>query len=57
LWRTVSHEKDFTLKLGKSVRSPPPEKEGAAEKCDELTTTPIFHPPVPFGGGEVEKQE
>jgi len=41
----------FTLEQGKSVRSPLPEEEGAAETtCDELTTTPIPHPPVPFGG-------
>jgi len=33
------------------VRSPPPEEEGAAETtCDELTVTPIPHPPVPLGG-------
>jgi len=34
-----------------SVRSPPPEEEGAAETtCDELTTTPIPRPPVPLQG-------
>jgi len=34
------------------VRSRPHEKEGAAETtCDELTTTPIPHPPAPLGGG------
>ncbi|GAB0209698.1 hypothetical protein GRJ2_003435500 [Grus japonensis] len=52
------------LEQGKNVRSPPPEEEGAAEtKCDELTTTPIPHPPVnphslspcAAGGEEVEK--
>jgi len=41
----------FTLEQGKSVRSPPPEKEGAAETtCDELTVTPIPRPPEPFRG-------
>ncbi|GAB0185470.1 zinc finger and BTB domain-containing protein 5 [Grus japonensis] len=36
---------------GKSVRSPPPEEEGAAETTyDELTTTPIPHLPVPLWG-------
>ena len=51
-WRTVSHGRDPTLEQGKSVRSPPPEEEGAAETmCDELTATPI---PIPLccpGGG------
>jgi len=51
LWRTVSCERDFMLELGKSVRSPPPEAQGAAETtCDELTVTPIPRPPVPLGG-------
>ena len=41
----------FTLELGKSVRSPPPEEEGAAETaCDELTIIPIPCPPAPLGG-------
>jgi len=41
----------FTLEQGQSVRSPPPEEEGAAEtKCDELTITPIPCPPALFGG-------
>jgi len=32
----------FTLEQGRSVRSPPPEGQGAAETtCDELTTTPF----------------
>jgi len=36
---------------GQSVRSPPPEEEGAAEtRCDELTATPIPHRPAPLGG-------
>jgi len=49
LWRTVSHETDFTLEQGKSVRIPPPEEEGVAETvCDELTTSPIPCPPVPL---------
>ena len=39
------------LELGQSVRSPPPEEEGAAETtCDELTTAPIPHPPALLGG-------
>jgi len=39
----------FTLEQGQSVRSPPPEEEGAAETThDELTTTPIPHLPVPL---------
>jgi len=47
----VSRERDFTLEQGQSVRSPPPEEEGAAETaCDELTTTPIPLLPVPLGG-------
>jgi len=51
LWRTVSCERDLTLEQGKSVRSPPPEEEGAAEtKCDELTITPIPRPPALLGG-------
>jgi len=42
----------FTLKQGQSVRSLPPEEEGAAETvCDELTVTPIPQ------AEEVEKQE
>ena len=33
------------------MRSPPPEEEGAAETtCDELTVTPIPHPPALLGG-------
>jgi len=33
------------------VRSPLPEEEGLAETtCDELTVTPIPHPPVPLRG-------
>ena len=45
------------LEQRKSVRSPPPEEEGAAETtCDELTQTPIPRPPAPLGGEEeVEK--
>jgi len=39
------------LEQGKSVRSPPPEGQGAAETtCDELTVMPIPHPPAPLGG-------
>ncbi|KAK4827950.1 hypothetical protein QYF61_022565 [Mycteria americana] len=44
--------RDPMLEQGKSVRSPPPEEEGAAETtCDELTATPIPLSPVPLGGG------
>ena len=51
LWRAVSRGRDPMLEQGKSVRSPPPEKEGAAETmCDELTETPIPRPPVLLGG-------
>jgi len=39
------------LEQGKSMRSPPPEEEGAAETtCDELTVTPIPRPPVLLRG-------
>jgi len=38
------------------VRSPPPEEEGAAETaCDELTATPIPHPPAPLAGRRYRK--
>jgi len=58
LWRTVSRERDLTLEQGQSVRSLPPEEGGAAETtCDELTITPIPHPPVPFSGGEEEGEK
>jgi len=50
-WRTVSCGRDPTLDQGQSVRSPPPEEEGAAETtCDELTANPIPHLPAPLGG-------
>ena len=40
------------LENRKSVRGPPPEEEGATETmCDELTVTPIPHPPVLLAGG------
>ena len=48
-WRADPRGRDPTLEQGKSVRSPPPEEEGAAETmCDELTTTPI---PAPLRAG------
>ena len=51
LWRTAARERDPTLEQRKSVRGPPPREEGAAETmCDELTTAPLPHPPVPLGG-------
>jgi len=41
----------FMLEQGQSVRSPPPEGQGAAETtCNELTITSIPHPPVPLRG-------
>ena len=41
----------FTLEQGKSVRSPPLEEEAVAETTrDELTVTPISHPPALLGG-------
>jgi len=44
------------LEQGQSVRSPPPEEEGAAETtCDDLTVTPIPHPPAPLGWGRRER--
>jgi len=53
LWRTVSCERDLTLEQGQSMRSPPSEKEGAAETtCDELTVTHIPHSPAPLWEGE-----
>ena len=55
-WRTVCCGRDPTLEQGKSVRSPPPEEEGASETtCDELTATPIPRPPVLLGREEVEE--
>jgi len=48
----------LTLEQGKRVTSLPPEGQAAAETmCDELTVTPIPHPPVPLRGEEGEKQE
>jgi len=45
----------FTLEQGKSVRSPPPEEEGAAETtCDELTVTPI---PCPLHCSSKEREK
>ena len=45
LWRTVSRDREPTPEQGKSVSSPPPEEEGAAEtRGGELTTTPISCP-------------
>ena len=39
------------LEQGKSVRSPAPEEDEAAEiTCDELTVNPIPCPPVLLGG-------
>jgi len=46
----------FTLEQVKSVRSLPPEGQGAAETTsDEQTITLIPHPPAPLRGEEVEK--
>jgi len=42
----------FMSEQGKSVRSPPPEEEGATETaCDGLTIIPIPCPPELLGGG------
>ena len=42
LWRTVSCGRDPRLEQGKSVMSPAPEEEGAAEAmCGQQTATPI----------------
>ena len=39
------------LEQGKSVMSPAPEEDEAAEiTCDELTVNPIPCPPAPLGG-------
>jgi len=47
---------DLTLEQGKSVRSLPPEEEGAAETmCNEMTTAPIRHPPVLLRAGRRER--
>ena len=43
------------LEQGTDERSPPPEDEEAAETpCDELTVTPIPHPPVPLRWGRLK---
>jgi len=53
---TRSPWEDPMLELGHSVRSPPPEEEGVAETtCDELTITPIPHPPALLGEGRRER--
>ena len=58
LWRAVSLERNLTLEQGQSLRSPPPEEEGAAKTtCDELTTAPVPCPPEPLGGEKGEKRE
>ena len=44
------------LEQGQSVRSLPPEGQGAVETmCDELTITPIPHSPLLLRGEEGEK--
>jgi len=52
------------LEQGKSMRGPPPEEEGAAETMfDQMTVTPVPHPPAPLGGrrersgSEVERRK
>jgi len=56
LWRTLSCEKDLGLEQGKSVRSPSPEGQGAAETmCDELIVTLIPRPPAPLRGRRERK--
>jgi len=45
------HGRDLMLEQGQSVRSPPPERQGAAETtCDELTTAPTPRHPAPLRG-------
>jgi len=60
VWKTVSPERDLTLKQCQSVRSAPSEEEGAAQKtCDELTLTPVLHPSallVGVGGGRRKRK-
>jgi len=52
LWRIVSHGRDPKLEQGKTVSSPSPEEEGAAEMtCDELIANPIPQPPALLGEG------
>ncbi|PKU42348.1 suppression of tumorigenicity 5 protein isoform x4 [Limosa lapponica baueri] len=54
----LSHGRNPTLEYGKSVRSPPPEEEGAAETTgDELTTTPIARPTAPLRVRKERKSE
>jgi len=46
----------FMLEQGKSVRSPLPEEEGAAETmCDELTITCFPRPPASLKGRRERK--
>jgi len=49
--------RDPTLEQGKSEESSPEEEGAAKTACDELTITPIPHPPVLLGGEEVEKNQ
>jgi len=49
LWRTISRERDLQAGAGEECEESSPEEEGVAETtCDELTVTPIPHPPVPL---------
>jgi len=50
LWRSATCGRDPVLEQGKSVKSPPSEKEGVTETMsDKLTATPIPCPLMPFG--------
>jgi len=45
-----SMRRTFVLEQGKSVRGLPPEGQATEERMyDELTVTPIPHPPAPLG--------
>ncbi|RMC14865.1 hypothetical protein DUI87_07041 [Hirundo rustica rustica] len=53
----VSHGRDPTLKLGRSVRNPP-EKKGAAETiCDELSSIPTPCPHVLLAGDRIKNRK
>jgi len=55
LWRTVSHRRDPMLEQRKSVRSPPPEEEGATWRMMNWLLPPFPVPLCHSGGGCREK--
>jgi len=58
LWRTVSRGRDLMLEQGRSVSSPCPEEEGAAQTMSNgLIATPIPVPLCLSGGGDGENRE